>query len=268
MKRTLILAATALAVVLSSCLGKNKKAGGEETAATTTETVANDKAVAIFNGKDFTGWRGYNQEGMPASGRWTVEDGAMKINGNGRGEGDDNILYTTPFKNFRLTFEWKVARGSNSGVFFYVKEIPAEEGPYYITAPEYQILDNENHPDAKLGIDGNRASASLYDMIPAKPQNAKPFGEWNTGEIMVFKGTVIHKQNGENVVEYHLWTPEWNALIDNSKFSSTQTTWPTAYEHLTKLGLDDAGNVVGGYILLQDHGDDVWFRNLKVESLD
>ncbi len=173
-----------------------------------------------------------------------------------------------PFKNFNFTFEYKVARGSNSGIFFYVKEVPAEEGPYYITAPEYQILDNANHLDATQGVDGNRQSASLYDMIPAKPQNAKPFGEWNTGEIRVFKGTVIHYQNGEKVAEYHLWTPEWNKLIDNSKFSSTQTTWPTAYKHLTELGLDAAGNVVGGYILLQDHGDDVWFRNLKVEVID
>jgi hypothetical protein len=265
MKRTVIFAALALAVVFSSCLGKNKKAEGEA-AAPADITVASDKAIEIFNGEDFTGWRGYNQEGMPASGRWTVEDGAMKINGNGRGEGNDNILYTTPFKNFNFTFEYKVAKGSNSGIFFYVKEIPSEEGPYYITAPEYQILDNANHLDATQGVDGNRQSASLYDMIPAKPQNAKPFGEWNTGEIRVFKGTVIHYQNGEKVAEYHLWTPEWNALIDNSKFSSTQTTWPTAYKHLTELGLDAAGNVVGGYILLQDHGDDVWFRNLKVEE--
>ena len=268
MKRTLILATVAFAVLLTSCWGNNSKKTGEGEATATETTTASANVVEIFNGKDFTGWRGYNQTGMPASGRWTVEDGTMKINGNGRGEGDDNIIYATPFKNFKLTFEYKVARGSNSGVFFYAKEIPAEEGPYYITAPEYQILDNANPPDAKLGVDGNRQSASLYDMIPAKPQNAKPFGEWNTGSIMVFKGTVIHEQNGQNVVEYHLWTPEWNTLIDNSKFSSTQTTWPTAYERLTKLGLDDAGNVVGGYILLQDHGDDVWFRNLKVEILD
>jgi hypothetical protein len=160
-----------------------------------------------------------------------------------------------------------VGKGSNSGVLFYAKEIA--DGPYYITAPEYQILDNANHPDAKLGVNGNRQSASLYDMIPANPQNAKPFGEWNTGGIMVYKGTVIHYQNEAPVVEYHLWTPEWTALIENSKFSSTNPNWPNSFKYLTsELGIDAEGNVVGGYIVLQDHGDDVWYRNLKVEILD
>ncbi len=267
MKRTALFAITILAALLTACWGNQNKKAADEAAATEVVETGN-QIVELFNGTDFTGWRGYNMTGMPEPSRWVVDEGAMKIVGNGRGEGDQNILYTTPFKNFNFTFEYKVARGSNSGVFFYVKEVPAEEGPYYITAPEYQILDNANHLDATQGVDGNRQSASLYDMIPAKPQNAKPFGEWNTGEIRVFKGTVIHYQNGEKVAEYHLWTPEWNKLIDNSKFSSTQTTWPTAYKHLTELGLDAAGNVVGGYILLQDHGDDVWFRNLKVEVID
>ncbi|MDR2913162.1 MAG: DUF1080 domain-containing protein [Alistipes sp.] len=263
---SIVLTTAAIALMLTSCFGGNKKnAEGTEEATASTAPAAN--VVEIFNGKDFTGWRGYNLPGMPESGRWTVEDGAMKINGNGKGEGDDNIIFATPFRNFKFTFEYKVGRGSNSGVFFYAKEIPG--GPIYITAPEYQILDNENHPDARLGVDGNRASASLYDMMPAKPQNAKPFGEWNTGGIMVFKGTVIHYQNEVPVVEYHLWTPEWTALIENSKFSSTNPNWPDAFKLLTSgLGTDDAGNVVGGYIALQDHGDDVWFRNLKVEILD
>ncbi len=258
----------ALAVALTACWGNQNKKAVEEGAATEV-AVTQNQVVEIFNGTDFTGWRGYNMPGMPENSRWVVEDGAMKINGNERGEGDHNILYATPFKNFKLTFDWKVSKGGNSGVFFYVKEVPATDGPYYITAPEYQILDNANHPDAKLGVNGNRASASLYDMIPANPQNAKPFGEWNTGGIMVYQGTVIHYQNEEAVAEYHLWTPEWSAMIEKSKFSSTNPNWPKAFEYLTKgLGTDDAGNVVGGYILLQDHGNDVWFRNLKVEILD
>ncbi len=261
MKITAILASLALVVILSSCWGtRQKKSEG---------SASGNQVVEIFNGKDFTGWRGYNQPAMPTSGRWVVEDGAMRIKGNGRGEGNDNILFATPFKNFHLTFEYKVAKGSNSGVFIYTREVPAADGPYYITAPEYQILDNENHPDAKAGVNGNRKSSSLYDMIPANPQNSKPFGEWNTAGIKVYKGTVFHYQNGETVVEYHLWTPEWTAMIEKSKFASNNPNWPKAFEYLTsKLGLDDAGNVEGGYILLQDHGDDVWFRNLKVEILD
>ena len=132
----------------------------------------------------------------------------------------------------------------------------------YISSPEYQVLDNENHPDAKLGVDGNRKSASLYDMIPAVPQNAKPFGEWNKAKIMVYKGTVVHGQNGQNVVEYHLWTPQWTEMLENSKFSSQK--WPLAFELLNNCG----GENHEGYIGLQDHGDDVWFRNIRVKVLD
>ncbi len=253
--------------MLTSCgwFNKNKKAAEGEAPDV---TVVEDKAASIFNGENFEGWRGYNRADMPA--KWTVEDGCIKFNGGGTGEGQSNdggdIIYATPFKNFKFTFEYKVSKGGNSGVFFYAKEIPGQ--PIYISAPEYQVLDNANHPDALLGKDGNRQSASLYDMLPAKPQNAKPFGEWNTGGIMVYQGTVVHYQNDEAVVEYHLWTPEWTALIEASKFSSNNPHWPMAFTLLTdQLGKDAEGNLVGGYIGLQDHGNDVWFRNLKVEQL-
>jgi len=103
---------------------------------------------------------------------------------------------------------------------------------------------------------------SLYDMIPANPQNAKPFGQWNKAKIMVYKGTVIHGQNGENVVEYHLWTKQWTDMLQASKFS--QDKWPLAFELLNNVG----GEKREGYIGLQDHGDDIWFRNIKVKVLD
>ena len=141
----------------------------------------------IFDGKTFNGWRGYGKAEVP--GAWTIEDGAIKINGSGAGEaGASNggdLIFADKVGNFELEFEWKVAKGSNSGVFIMIQEVESEGKlqPSYISAPEYQVLDNENHPDAKLGKDGNRKSGSLYDMIPAKPQNAKPFGEWNKSKI-------------------------------------------------------------------------------------
>ncbi len=231
-----------------------------------------DGYIAIFNGKDFTGWRGYGKENVP--GKWTIEDGAIKFNGSGGGEAQDgdggDIIFAHKFQNFELTFEWKVDKGSNSGVFYLAQEVQAKDPntgemrlePIYISAPEAQILDNENHPDAKLGKDNNRQSMSLYDMIPANPQNSKPFGEWNTGKIMVYKGTVVHGQNGENVLEYHLWTQQWTDMLQASKFS--QDKWPLAFELLNNAGGPDRK----GYIGLQDHGDDVWFRNIKVKILD
>lgn len=230
-----------------------------------------DGFITIFDGKTFEGWRGYGKDNVP--GKWTIDQGAIKFNGTGGGEAQDkeggDIIFAHKFKNFELTFDWKVAKGSNSGVFFLAQEIETtnDKGekrmePIYISSPEYQILDNANHPDAKMGKDNNRQSASLYDMIPAVPQNSKPFGEWNTGKIMVYKGTVVHGQNGENVVEYHLWTPQWTELLQASKFS--QEKWPLAFELLNNLG----GANREGYIGFQDHGDDVWFRNIKIKILD
>lgn len=227
--------------------------------------------ITIFNGKDLTGWRGYGKKEVPA--RWTVDDGAIKFNGTGTGEGHvgtgGDIIFAHQFKNFTLEFEWKVAKGSNSGVFILAQEVTTKDKngneryePIYISSPEYQILDNVNHPDAMLGVDGNRKSASLYDMIPAKPQNSKPYGEWNTGKIVCYKGTIIHYQNGKKVLEYHLWTPQWTDMLQASKFS--QKAWPLAFELLNNCGGPDHK----GYIGLQDHGDDVWYRNIKVKDMD
>jgi hypothetical protein len=221
-----------------------------------------DGWITIFDGKSFNGWRGYNRADMPEA--WIIEDGAIRIQGSGAGEAGaangGDIIFAHKFKNFELQLEWKVGKGSNSGIFYLAQEVV--EQPIYISSPEFQVLDNDNHPDAKLGKDGNRQSASLYDMIPAKPQNANPFGEWNSASIISYKGTIVHNQNGENVLEYHLWTPQWKELLDVSKFSKDK--WPLAYELLLNCG----GENKEGYIGLQDHGEDTWFRNIKIKLLD
>ena len=126
---------------------------------------------------------------------------------------------------------------------------------------ESQVLDNANHPDAKLGKNGNRQSSSLYDLIPAKPQNQKPYGKWNKTVIRVKDGKVTHFQNGKQVVSYELWTPEWIELLQTSKFS--EKAWPAAFEAFSNAG----GEEHEGFIGLQDHGDEVWYRNIKVKIL-
>ncbi len=222
-----------------------------------------DGWITIFDGETFNGWRGYNKTGVPA--KWTIDDKSIKFNGTGGGEAQEDdggdLIFDHKFKNFELSFEWKVAKSANSGVFILAQEV--EGLPIWYSSPEYQILDNENHPDARMGKDGNRKSASLYDMIPANPQNAKPFGEWNTGGIMCFKGTIVHYQNDEAVVEYHLWTDHWKSMIDNSKFKQGGQ-FPEAYDLLINCGGPNHEGLIG----FQDHGDDVWFRNIKVKILD
>lgn len=258
MKHVLI-SAIAMSAMLVACEGK--PAAPKTDAETKTETV-DSNVIVLFDGTTLNGWRGYNRTDVP--GKWTVDDGAIKFNGSGSGEAQSSdggdLIFDQKFKNFELELEWKVSKGGNSGVFYLAQEVPGQ--PIYISSPEYQVLDNANHPDAKLGVDGNRQSASLYDMIAAVPQNQKPFGEWNKTKIMVYKGTVVHSQNDANVVEYHLWTPQWKEMLDKSKFSKEK--WPQAYELLLNCG----GENHEGYIGLQDHGDDVWFRNITVKVLD
>lgn len=219
---------------------------------TLSEIEKNDGWVLLFDGKTSEGWRGYKKDYFPNG--WIIENGTIQCLGSGRGEAGSkeggDIIFDKEFQNFELSLEWKISKGGNSGIFYL-----GEEKLDYIwkTAPEMQILDNVNHPDAEMGIKGNRKAGSLYDLISADPQNAKPFGEWNKVEIIVFKGTVIHKMNGETVLEYHLWTPEWNNLVAGSKFPSLNKDW--------------ADVASKGYFGLQDHGDDVWFKNIKIKEL-
>ena len=278
-------ACAAMMFSLSSCKNGSKKAAEGTAEANAPEyTVVEKEQVdlaqfpqdadgyyVIFDGTSTNGWRGYGKDALPS--RWSIEDGCLNFSGTGTGEGQTgeggDVIFAHKFRNFELELEWKVSKGGNSGIFYLAQEVTTknEDGteryePIYISAPEYQVLDNANHPDAKLGVDGNRQSASLYDMIPAKPQNQNPFGEWNKARIMVYKGTVVHGQNDANVVEYHLWTQQWTDMLQTSKFS--QEKWPLAFELLNNCG----GENHEGYIGFQDHGDDVWFRNVRVKVLD
>ncbi|MDA3927510.1 MAG: DUF1080 domain-containing protein [Prolixibacteraceae bacterium] len=247
MKKLPILLIAIVALAFASCAEK----GGPNTL---TKEEKAEGWILLFDGQTTDGWRNYAKETFP--GGWIIDDGSLMCQGSGRGEAGaregGDIIYDKKFSNFRLKMEWKISEGGNSGIFYLGQELPEFE-TIWRTAPEMQVLDNDKHPDSFLGKDGNRKAGSLYDLIPAKPQNAKPAGEWNTIEIICYKGTVVHKQNGETVLEYHLWTDEWNELVAESKFPSLNPTWADVASE--------------GYIGVQDHGDDVWFRNIKILEL-
>jgi hypothetical protein len=203
----------------------------------------------LFDGKNFDGWRKCNATDMAAN--WSVDDNAMKVARGakaGSGQGGDILFGSKKYGNFELSVDWRIEKEGNSGIFYYVVEYP--DKPIYFAAPEVQVLDNWYAGDNKLT---NHLAGSLYDILPALPQNAKPAGEWNTIVIRVEDGHAIHTQNGVKVVEYTLWTPEWYQLIAKSKFKDWQ-------------GFKE-GPAKEGYIGLQDHGYDCWFRNIKIREL-
>lgn len=217
-----------------------------------TEEEKNEDWILMFDGDTTEGWRSYNGESFPAQGWKITEEGYLMCIGSGHGEAGGaggDIIYDQKFQDFKLSLEWKISEGGNSGIFYLAKETPEE--PIWKSALEMQILDNERHPDAELGEEGNRQAGSLYDLIPANPQNANPAGEWNSVEIMVYQGTVVHKMNGATVLEYHLGTSDWEEMVNNSKFAE----------------FEEFGKYREGYIGLQDHGNDVWFRNIKIKKL-
>jgi len=255
-KLTSYLLIAGLFVSFTACGGSSTKTdeGETEVAATTEPETTTEPAedwVSIFDGKTSEGWRSYGKETFPEKG-WTIEDGVLHVHGSGKGEagGGGDIITTKKYKNFELSLEWKVSEGGNSGIFYLVQEKPDQA--IWKSGLEMQILDNEKHPDGKLGVDGNRRAGALYDLIPPRPETVKPVGEWNHIKIMVYKGTVVYWMNGQNVLEFHLWTDDWKKMVAGSKFKDYADFVNPAEE---------------GYIGLQDHGDDVWFRNIKIREL-
>ncbi|KGE86030.1 MAG: family 16 glycoside hydrolase [Phaeodactylibacter xiamenensis] len=267
-----ILLFAALVFALASCQsGAPEATEGEATEAEATDGATEAEAPAamntlsekekadgwmlLFDGESTDQWKGYCKEGFPEKG-WEVVDGILMCKASGQGEagGGGDIITKEAFGNFELKLEWKISEGGNSGIFYLAREKCGEDGQaIWKSSPEMQILDNEKHPDARLGKDGNRQAGSLYDLIPAKPQNAVPANSgWNEVTILSYDGTIVHTQNGENVVEYHLWTDDWKEMVANSKFKDYQDFIDVAKE---------------GHIGLQDHGNDVWFRNIKIKKL-
>jgi cytochrome c len=203
----------------------------------------------LFDGVTTDGWRNFKSD-QPGS-AWKVTDGSLmldnslKSNGNIVGGGD--LITKQQYQDFELELEWKIEEGGNSGIMYYVVESDVYDHPYQ-TGPEMQILDNVRHPDGRIE---KHRSGDLYDMIACKFVTANGPDEWNKLRIVSKDAQLSHWLNGYQVVTFEMHTPEWDQLVADSKFKD----W------------EGFGKAKIGHIALQDHGDRVWFRNIKIRQL-
>ena len=208
----------------------------------------------LFDGNTTQGWQSAKKPGgFPEKG-WKVEDGALTVEKGNGGESQNggDIITDRRYRNFILKVEFKITPGANSGIKYFV-DPETNKGQGSAIGCEFQVLDDQLHPDAKLGVKGNRTLGSLYDLIPA-PKGAwetYTIDGWQRAMIVVKDQHVEHWLNGHKLLEYERNTQMWNALVAYSKYRD----WP------------DFGNAAEGYILLQDHGDQVSFRSIKILEL-
>lgn len=203
------------------------------------------KWVTLFDGKSLNGWHSWQQDKVLP--QWKIEDGAVVL----AEKGGKDLVTDKEYGDFELELEWKIAEGGNSGIIYHVIEDKKYCCPYS-TGPEIQVLDDVKHPDAKAGKDGNHKSGSLYDMLPPNEFSAvKPAGEWNKAKIVIKGGKGESWLNGKKVVEFPTQGAEWDKLVANSKFK----TW------------QGFGAASKGKIALQDHGDKVSYRNIRIKEL-
>jgi hypothetical protein len=217
---------------------------------TLSEQAQKEGWQALFDGKTTNGWHTYGKQTIGKA--WKVEDGMLRLDAASKkdwqtAEGGD-IVTDREFENFHLKLDWKIAPNGNSGIMFYINEDASKYQHPWHTGPEMQVLDNAGHPDAKII---KHRAGDLYDLISVSSETVKPAGEWNTAEIIADKGSLRFFLNGTEVIKTTMWDDAWRAMIAGSKFKS----------------MPGFGTFKKGKIALQDHGDNVWYRNIMIKEL-
>ena len=209
---------------------------------TLTDAEKSEGWQLLFDGQSKNGWHSYNKKGNLDD--WKVENGALVLNSTKK---DDDIVTDEEFENYHLKVDWNISEGGNSGIIFSLKESPQYDRSYK-TGPEQQVLDNERHSDAKIP---KHRAGDLYDLIACSTEVVKPAGQWNTAEIIKNKDSLTFKLNGTTTVQTKMYDDNWKKMIAGSKFKE----WKTF------------GTFRKGAIALQDHGDKVMYRNIKLRKL-
>jgi hypothetical protein len=245
-KRILVALSIAL-TVLSACNSSDTARKDEKSTAITQKDA---EWESLFDGVTASGWHSYGKDSLGKA--WKAEDSALHLDASIKGDwqtkdGGD-IVTNKEYENFHLKLEWKISKGGNSGIMFYVKEDTSKYKYPWETGPEMQVVDNVGHPDGKSPL---TSAGSLYDLIPVSKNSVKPAGEWNAVEIIADHGKLDLYMNGEHVISTTLWDEAWKKLVAGSKFAT----------------MKDFGTFKKGRISLQDHGADVWYRNIKIKSL-
>jgi hypothetical protein len=243
MKITLLVFCIAL---LTACNNSPESTSSKAPASDSASTVSQntDGWETLFDGKTTNGWHTYGLNTVRD--RWQIADGALYIDTSKKEGGD--LVTNSEYANFDLQLEWKIAKNGNSGIIFYIHEDTAKYKETYQTGPEMQVLDNDGHPDGKIL---KHRAGDLYDLIKSSTEPVKPVGEWNQVEIISNNGKLDLMLNGTTIVSTTLWDDNWKKLIAGSKFKD----------------MPEWGTFKSGKIALQDHGNLVWYRNIRIKKL-
>lgn len=237
------LLATCLLVQVASC-SSSKSASGPAADNSLSRKEKKEGWTLLFDGTSTNGWHVYNRRTDGSA--WKAGDGTMYFDPSIKNGGGD-LTSEKEYENYHLKIDWKLEQNGNSGLVFQAAEDPKYRWPWE-TGPEMQMLDNAGHPDAKII---KHRAGDLYDMITSTPETVKPAGEWNSIELIADRGTLTFFQNGVKVLTTTQWDDNWRSMIANSKFKN----------------MPGFGTIKKGHIALQDHGNKVWFKNIKIKEL-